>query len=255
MTVSDPTPDQGTFETPVEIDLRQKILKRERNRVNPTDIERVSSRKLSASEIARILGDDSLGDLKRKSDQSKSGYLEYNKRRKVTDEKDQSIKIKTLEEIRAERNARLDNPANTEQTETVRNIAEAEVSSTSNDDAEMKISDPEPTKNVPLKPLRRLNIKKILAKREKPVPEKQTKSDNNQTTELTCNATKQIEKPPEINLDEDSLMEEVPSEKEDASFKTFDETLLLLDDVDDDTTVNIKSEEDLLKDIDDMLDS
>lgn len=218
--------------------------------MNPTNIERVSSRKLSASEIARILGDDSLGDLKSKSDETKSGYFEYNKRRKITDEKDQSIKIKTLEEIRAERNARLDNPANTEQTETVRNVEEAEVSSTSNDDVEMKISDPEPTKNVPLKPLRRLNIKKILAKREKPVPE------NNQTTELNIsNATNQIEKPPEINLDEDSLMEEVPSKKEDTSLKTFDETLLLLDDVDDDTTVNIKSEDDLLKDIDDMLDS
>lgn len=244
MTVLDPTPDQDTFQPPAENDLRQKILKRVRNRDTPTDIERVSSRKLSASEIARILGDDSLDDLKSKSDESKSGYFEYKKRRKVTDEKDQSIKIKTLEEIRAERNARLDNPA-----ETTRDVEEAEVSSTSNDDAEMKIS--EPTIHVPLKPLRRLNIKKILAKPEKPVPEKQTKSDH-VTTELTIN---QIEKPLEISLNEDSLMEEVPNRKEDVSLKTLDETLLLLDDVDDDTTVNIKSEDDLLKDIDDMLDS
>lgn len=178
---------------------------------------------------------------------SKSGYFEHKKRRKTTDEKDQSIKIKTLEEIRAERNARIDIPP----TETTTDVEEAEVSSTSNDDAEMKISDPEPTIQVPLKPLRRLNIKKILAKPET-VPENQKKSDYI-ATELTTPAANQLKQPVEFNLDEDSLMEEVPNLKEDA--KTLDETLLLLDDVDDDTTVNFKSEDDLLNDIDDVLDS
>ncbi|XP_066150733.1 uncharacterized protein [Euwallacea fornicatus] len=224
-----------SLENFAESDLRRKIL----HRVRQPKLEqsrKTIARKLTKEEIGEILGE---GSPKRDTATSTNDYVAYyGKRRKLTNEENvQDVKIKTLDEIRAERNYSKEQcHLNTNPKE---NCGEPEVSSTSNDKqqpSELLESEllPQPAVES-LRLLRQLNMSKIRAQ----LP-----------LEVTTDAELNIFD----NIKSDAVLNNELRDTECADINALEEqSLLLLDDVDEDMSIKIKPEDDLLNEIDGVL--
>ncbi|CAG9766446.1 unnamed protein product [Ceutorhynchus assimilis] len=206
-------------------DLRQRILQKVKAKDNSQE------QKLSRKQLAYILGDSSLSKKKRADSDPSDKYPPQKKRKTLptTEVENKEIKIKTLQEIRAER--QRETKTNQQETKT-NEIDDSEVTSTSNEDNEQR--------KVEIKPLRRLNLRKIIV--NKPAPE--AISENVESTSKNIENIESDDKPPKL---EKSL-----------SNKTVEESLLLLDDDMDeeennDFNLSVKSEDDLFKEIDHLL--
>ncbi|XP_050294055.1 zinc finger CCCH domain-containing protein 11A-like isoform X2 [Anthonomus grandis grandis] len=235
-----------------EDDLRQRLLKRVRHSEMP--------RKLSRLELSRILGDKSL-EVSHTDSFAKSQEPYPFKRQKM--ESPCEIKIKTLEEIRLEK-IRKKQEKETAEVPMILNDAqkneEAVVSSTSNDEPETTNS--LKTITVPMKPLRKLNLKKIKAKFAKsktPIDHQSTHSKvklEDLCTDLPTPSAMSVTSDVPSSSKDDTLTSNanIMNISPTVSVKGIDESLLLLDDVDDEVNnLNLKSEEDLLREIDNYL--
>lgn len=143
------------------------------------------------------------------------------------------IKVKTLAEIRAERNAKLDT-LNQE-------VEEAEVSSTSKEEIpvkeEMQVDLPEQQAISPGASMSPLVKRRIRLRRKLPVSENVMSSSTNSANVDISNSN---------DTSEDTRLKSEPQEEE----KILDDVLLLEED-DDDYDITLKAEEDLLNDLDD----
>ncbi|KAL1505788.1 hypothetical protein ABEB36_005269 [Hypothenemus hampei] len=231
-----------------EEDLRQKLI----NRVK-------SSRGISNKRpiSARLGFEDN-----QKMDSTSNDSLNTNKRRKIAETNIEDIKIKTLEEIRAERLAsRIADSKSPKDSKTknskhspIRLSRELEESITENEEAEVSSTiDDEPDQfkktydnsieQIPTKPLRRLNIKKNKTTQESVKNYKQDEINEDKTSV-------------DLHIGHEESLENVENfEVEDKTTptKTIDESLLL-DDTEEDFNINMKSEEELWGDIDNLLD-
>lgn len=267
--VSDDSTEKSKPQIPIGDDLRQRILQRVKSKKIAS--QTTMPRKLTPNELAHILGDSSLNHTDTSHIETLDVLPPYKKRKTTEIEVTQDIKIKTLEEIRAERSNRpeiFSNPSKDSQTRkrthsaiklsrnmvqpgpyetNKREVEEAEVSSTSNDE-------PDTQKNqIPLKPLRKLNLKKIIAVSEETNQTEVIRSETESIMrEMKTNSEEDVgstSKNNDLVLDQNKIG---VNQEQSMSSKNIEESLLLLDD-DVDMSINIKSEDDLFNEIDILL--
>lgn len=262
-------------------DLRQRILQRVKTKEN---LSQKTNRKLSRNELAHILGDESLRTEENMNLDTlppvSDGQPPY-KRRKVLDKESvQKIKVKTLAEIRAERSAsaqketlsetihekktrkrspirlnrrQLHKINKSDSTEKI--IDESEVTSTSNDEPESPLKKQEKLEDIPLKPFRKLNLKNIKSSKLEGSISSYARNAKEENSHQELNEDFMLFEEGTINREKghkDSGDIEIPELERSDSNKTVDESVLLLDD-DLDLNVNLKAEDDLLNEIDDLL--
>ncbi|XP_030747233.1 zinc finger CCCH domain-containing protein 11A-like isoform X2 [Sitophilus oryzae] len=223
-------------------DLRNRIIQRVNRKQSNLQLVK---RKLTSDELAHILGDDTLKT-------QEIDVPRFNNKPSFEREKSPEFKIKSLAEIRAERTVqsskrfdeteekespnnakkRKHSPIRLERNKilktdsglTKETLDEAEVTSTSTDEPDTPTEEKQP-----VKPLRKLNLKKVKSVSEE--VHKDSPKELMDTTELSDNKLQRS-----------------------SSNKTLDESELLLDDNDDDINVNLKAEDELLNEIDNLLD-
>lgn len=153
------------------------------------------------------------------------------------------IKIKTLAEIRAERNAKLDK-LNQEN-------EEAEVTSTSKEETpikeEMQVDEPEQQVAFPSSSMSPV-VRKIRLRRKLPVSENVMSSSTNNRNSGNSNDTTQETRLKSVK--DTNAANNIKHSEHHVEEKILDDVLLLEED-DDDYDITLKAEEDLLNDIDD----
>ncbi|KAJ8984601.1 hypothetical protein NQ317_006063 [Molorchus minor] len=159
----------------------------------------------------------------------------------------QSIRIKTLDEIRAERNARNGNPHTVDPSTTQTNRTEeeeSEVSSTCMDEDFQEST--RSTEGISYSGLRKIKLRRKLHISDENV---ESSNDNKESSMDTTDNSR-------INIVDSMFAENVKeNEPVQTNFNKIEDEVLLLDDDDDSENVSLRAEEELLEEIDSLLES